>query len=308
MEFRQLEMFVAVLEAGSVQRAAERVFRTSPAVSMAIRKLEDDVGVALFERAERGDFTPTQAGESLYRHARKLLRGRDEALLELDELKTLDRGRLKLGAVESSSSYLLPEVTEAFRSQYPNVRLEVMCDTSDALVDALRTRRVELALLAFDPEDDELESRRVADDEVVAIVGPGHRLAREESATVRALASEFLIIESVASKLRERLAETFAAHKTPLNVAVEGATIETVKRLVARDQGVGFLPYMCVREELARGELVRLALDGFSHQRTLWVAWRTRGARSEAAEAFLRVVESLSEPEAPAAARPRAVR
>jgi DNA-binding transcriptional LysR family regulator len=296
MEFRQLEMFVAVLEAGSVQRAAERVFRTSPAVSMAIRKLEDDVGVALFERAERGDFTPTQAGESLYRHARKLLRGRDEALLELDELKTLDRGRLRLGAIESSASYLLPSLTQSFRAQYPNIRLEVACDTSDALVNSLRSRKIELALLAFAPTDEEIDSRCVVRDEVVAIVGPGHALAGAESVGVRELRTEFLIVESVASKLRERLAEVFEAHKTPLNVAVEGATIETVKKLVARDQGVGFVPAMCIQDELARGELVRLPLEGFRHERELWVAWRCRGARSEAAEAFLKVVVSLAEP------------
>jgi len=297
MEFRQLEMFVAVLEAGSVQRAAERVFRTSPAVSMAIRKLEDDVGVALFERAERGDFTPTQAGESLYRHARKLLHGRDEVLLELDELKTLDRGRLRLGAVESSSSYLLPAVTQSFRSTYPNIRLEVTCDTSDALLVALRARKVELAVLAYEPLDEEVESRCIAHDDVVAIVAPNHRLAGHETVSVRWLGSEFLVIESVASKLRERLVETFEAHKTKLNVAVEGATIETVKRLVMREQGIGFLPLMCVRDELERGELVRLPLDGFRHDRSLWIAWRSRGARSEAAEAFLKVVVSLAEPE-----------
>jgi len=307
MEFRQLEMFVAVLEAGSVQRAAERVFRTSPAVSMAIRKLEDDVGVALFERAERGDFTPTQAGESLYRHARKLLRGRDEALLELDELKTLDRGRLRLGAIESSASYLLPSLTQSFRSQYPNIRLEVSCDTSDTLVSSLRSRKIELALLAFAPEDEEIESRCVVRDEVVAIVGPGHALAGAEAVSVRALGKEFLIVESVASKLRERLAELFDANKTPLNVAVEGATIETVKKLVARDQGVGFVPAMCIQDELARGELVRLPVEGFSHERALWVAWRSRGARSEAAEAFLKVVVSLAEPER-RVSRARAVR
>ncbi len=307
MEFRQLEMFVAVLEAGSVQRAAERVFRTSPAVSMAIRKLEDDVGVALFERAERGDFTPTQAGESLYRHARRLLRGRDEALLELDELKTLDRGRLRLGAIETSSSYLLPAVTASFRSQYPNIRLEVTCDTSEALLAALRGRKIELALLAFAPEDDEIESRCVLRDDVVAIVGRGHQLAGRGSVDIRSLGAEFLIVESVASKLRERLAGTFEELEMPFNVAVEGATIETVKKLVTRDQGVGFIPLMCIQDELARGELVRLPLEGFQHERTLWVAWRSRGARSEAAEAFLRVVVSLAEPER-RVARARAAR
>lgn len=295
MEFRQLEMFVAVVEAGSVQRAAERVFRTSPAVSMAIRKLEDDIGAALFERAERGDFTPTQAGEALYRHAKLLLRGRDEALLELDELKTLDRGRLRLGAIESSSSYLLPAITQAFRARHPNIRLEVTCDQSDTLVAALRARKVEVALLAFAPEDEEIESRCVLRDELVPVVGREHPLAGRETVRVADLGSEFVILESLTVSLRARLADTFEANHTPLNVAVECATIETVKKLAARDQGVGFVPLMCIREELERGELVLLPLDGFRHERALWVAWRRRGARSEAAEAFLQVAVSLAD-------------
>jgi DNA-binding transcriptional LysR family regulator len=301
-------MFVAVLEARSVQRAAERVFRTSPAVSMAIRKLEDDIGAALFERAERGDFTPTQAGEALYQHARRLLRGRDEALLELEELKTLDRGRLRLGAIESSSSYLLPAVMQAFRARHPNIRLEVTCDQSDALLSALRARKIELALLAYVPDDDEIEARCVMRDEVVPIVSPDHPLASWDSVSVRDLAAEFVIVESLATSLRERLATTFDVHDTPLNVAVECATIETVKKLVARDQGVGFVPLMCIREELARGELVQLQLGGFRHERSLWVAWRGRGARSEAAEAFLRVVVLLAEPEPQEESRTRAAR
>src|SRR5262245_53081096 len=109
MELSQLEFLVTVVEEGGFSKAAERVFRTQPAVSIAIRRLEDEIGARLFERSQKAPVL-TDAGELVYDYARRMLALRDEALGVVNELRTLQRGRVRIGANESTSLYLLPQL------------------------------------------------------------------------------------------------------------------------------------------------------------------------------------------------------
>ena len=157
MELMQVEMFVAVVEEGSVQAAAERVFRTQPAVSMSLKKLEEEIGAALFDRSQRHDYLLTEAGEVLYSYATRLLNLRNEAVASLDSLKKLKQGHLRIGANESTNSYLLPELTHVFHERYPNIKIEVVCEHTDGLIRQLKERRLDLGLLAYLPVEHGLE-------------------------------------------------------------------------------------------------------------------------------------------------------
>jgi DNA-binding transcriptional LysR family regulator len=294
MEFKQLEMFIAVVEEDTVSKAADRVFRSQAAVSIALKKLEEEVGAALFDRAERRDFLLTEAGTFLYGCATRILRLREEALAGLADLATLARGHLRVGANESISSYLLPTIIEEFHAGYPHITLEAVCRHSDALLRDLAARKLDLALLASVPEDPELETEAVMRDELALIVSPGHRLMRAGRIHIRDLGREWVIIEGAESSLRVVVEAAFTHFETPLHIGVESATIETIKRMVAKNLGVGFVPLMCVRDELARGVLAVVAVEGFRHERTLSVARRRGGAHSPAAAAFLRVTLSLA--------------
>ena len=125
MELMQLEMFVAMVEEGSFHKAAERVFRTQPAVSIAIRKLEQELGSQLFDRANRNACVLTDTGEVLYGFAKQLLNLRDEAIITLQQLHNLQSGRIRIGANESTGLYLLPRLILAFREQYPKIKTEL---------------------------------------------------------------------------------------------------------------------------------------------------------------------------------------
>src|SRR5713101_7795157 len=105
MEFSQLEFFVTVVEEGSFSKAALRVYRTQPAVSIAIRRLEEEIGAPLFERSQK---TPmlTEVGELVYDYVKRILSLRDQTFNAVSELKTLQRGRVRIGANESTSLYL----------------------------------------------------------------------------------------------------------------------------------------------------------------------------------------------------------
>src|SRR5581483_6018242 len=155
MELMQLEMFVAMVEEGNFHKAAERVFRTQPAVSMAIRKLEQELGSQLFDRTNRNACVLTDTGEVLYDYAKRLLNLRDEAIITLQQLHNLQRGRIRIGANESTSLYLL------------------------------RQRNLDFAILSFLPDASDLEATPIRRDELVLIASPQHRLAGRERVHIR---------------------------------------------------------------------------------------------------------------------------
>jgi DNA-binding transcriptional LysR family regulator len=193
----QLEMFVAVVEEGSVRRAAERVFRTQPAVSIAVRKLEDEFSVPLFDRSKRYQFRLTQAGESLYRYAKRMLSLRKEATSELDDISKLRVGCLRIGANESISLHLLPQLAKAYLKQHPGTSLEVTCERSESLLADLKLRKLDLVLISFRPCDADFESSFIMKDELVLVAGAAHPFARRSKVEFRDLAGESLLMMDV---------------------------------------------------------------------------------------------------------------
>jgi DNA-binding transcriptional LysR family regulator len=289
MELSQLQFFVTVVEEGGFSKAAERVFRTQPAVSIAIRRLEEEIGTSLFERSQKAPVL-TEAGELFYDYARRILALRDQALGVLTELQLLKRGRVRIGANESTSLYLLPHLILQYRSQYPNVMVEIFRHTSDRLPREVLARNVDFALMAYEPVGNDLSAFPVLRDELVLIVHPDHVLAGRDSVKVEELGHEAFLAHNVNTGSRYKVTETFAQHHTPLNITLELATIETIKRFVQLKIGVAFVPRMCVEEELERGTLKSVPVEGLSYERTIWATYRAGAEMSDAAAAFLKIL------------------
>jgi DNA-binding transcriptional LysR family regulator len=289
MEFSQLEFFVTVVEEGSFSKAALRVYRTQPAVSIAIRRLEEEIGAPLFERSQK---TPvlTDAGELLYDYAKRILSLRDQAFNVVAELKSLQLGRVRIGANESTSLYLLPHLILEYRALHPNVLVEIFRQSSERLPREVLDRNVDFAVMAFEPVDGDLESFPVSQDELVLITHPEHYLAKRESVTVEELGNQPFLAHNVKTGSRYKVMETFAQHHTPLNITLELATVETIKRFVQLKIGLAFVPRMCVAEELDRGSLVSVPVNDLSYVRTLWVTHRRGMTFSHAAAAFLTIL------------------
>ena len=296
MEFQQLEMFVAVVETGSVSRGAERIFRTAPAVNVALRKLENEMCAPLFDRSERYQHRLTAAGKLLYSYATRILAMRSEATASIKDLANGRRGSLRLGTHESTSLYLLPSLLHTFNAAHPGLKAEVVCGNSERLLAALAKRHIELALLGDAPDDPELERHFIMCDELVLITSPEHRLAGFERVDIRDLAGEFLIVEGTKSLLRERFEQAFRKSDTPFNVSVENIAIEAIKRMVAKGLGVGFVPSMCVREELAEGKLAAISVDAVPNEWNLWLVHYKNVALSPAAQSFVQMCPTIESP------------
>jgi len=289
MEMTQLEFFLQVIAEGSFSKAADAVGRTQPAVSIAIRRLEEEVGAPLFDRSQKTP-TLTEVGLAIQDYAKRILTLRDQARGAVNELRELKRGLVRVGANESTSLYLLPQVILSFREKHPEVKVEIYRHVSERLAREVLERSVDFAVLAFEPDDRDLESFCVLRDELSLIINPEHPLAKRKEVTVEELGGESFLAHNVKTASRNKVIEVFAEHHTPLNITLELATVETIKRFVQLNVGLAFVPHMCVREELERGTLATVPVKGLTYVRTLWVTHRRNATFSHAAAAFLTVL------------------
>lgn len=289
MEITQLEFFLKIVEEGSFSKAAERAFRTQPAVSVAIRRLEAEIGAQLFDRSQKTP-TLTEVGQVFHEYARRIIGLRDQARGVVADMRELRSGRVRVGANESTSLYLLPDIILAFRARFPQVKVEIYRHPSELLPREVLDRNVDFALTANEPVDSDLEAFPVLKDELTLIMSPGHPLAKRDSVNVKELGKESFLAHNVKTASRLKVIEAFAKHRTPLNITLELATVETIKRFVQKEVGIAFVPRMCVSEELERGTLTSVPVRGLSYTRTLWVLHRRGAHASHAAAAFLEVL------------------
>jgi DNA-binding transcriptional LysR family regulator len=293
MELSQLETFLAVAEEHSFSRAAVRLRRTQPAVSQVIRKLEASVGETLFDRAAR-DGSLTAAGVLLRDYALRLLALRREASSALDELKSVERGRLQLAANEYTCLYLLQAI-DRYRREFPHVNVAVHRMLASRIPDELNLRTFELGMTSYRPDPAQYRSIAVYADSVALIVSPGHALAGAKRVSITDLGEEVFIAHNVASPMRRRVIEAFQKYRTPLNMGIELPTIEAIKRFVAMGNGVALVPHLAVARELEAGDLVRVPVDELEVKRVLRLVYRRQATLSYAARAFLRTVRALAQ-------------
>jgi DNA-binding transcriptional LysR family regulator len=297
MELMQLQMLVAVAEEGTLLKAAERVYRTAPAVSVAISKLEKEIGTPLLDRSTGHDFRLTTAGEVLVDYAKRLLLLRDEALATIEEVRNAKRGHLRIGANQSIGEYLLPHLTKAFIEKFPNVKLKVVIGYSDSVLVALKRHDLDLALVASQPRDQELRAQALLHDRLVAVMSSAHPLASKETIHIQELGEEPLIVLSASSELRNRVAEVFRRARVPLNVRIETETLESIKQMATQSMGIGIVPSMSVKKEKARGELIVKMIAEFKEERTLWLVYRSQIPEpSPVCQAFMKLIKAQLKP------------
>lgn len=292
MDLVQLETFLAVVREGSFSRAAQKLFRTQPAVSQAVRKLERELGELLFDRSSREGIL-TDAGGVLRDYAEKLLNMRGEALGALEERRQLHAGKLAIAANEFTCLYLLP-VLDEFRRRCPMIKVTVQRSLASHIPRELLNHNAEFGVLSFRPEDGGLRSIVVYRDELAFVVPPRHPLAGAHDLTVRQLGAECFVAHIVPSPYRAKVLETFRKRKVPLHMDVELPTTEAIKKFVAGGNGVALIPGICVQAEVARGELVRVPVRDLRIERKLRIVYRKGAVLSHAGRAFLQAAKSFA--------------
>ena len=290
MDLAELQVFLTVAREGSFSRAAERLYRTQPAVSLAIRKLEDSLGQPLFVRGAR-PVRLTDAGTLLREYADRLLNLRDEVKKGLMDLEGLKRGELALGVNESSIHALLPALAQ-FREAHPGVQVRLHRMFSRDIPHEVVNYRLDLGAVSYIPRDSQLLATEILKDELTFVVPPKHPLAKRREVDVEELGNEMFIAHIVESPFRRKVIELFAKHRTPLNMPLEMPTIESIKRIVQMGLGVAIVPRMCVNWEIEHGTLKEVKIRQLNMPRHLYMISR-RGARlPHAATEFMRLLKA----------------
>jgi DNA-binding transcriptional LysR family regulator len=286
MELRQLRYLVALAEEGSFTRAAAKSLVAQPALSQQIAKLEGELGVALADRTTR-HVSLTEAGRVLVEHARRALAEMDVARAEIDGLVGLRSGRLTIGASQTVGSLDLAQLVSKFHRRHPNVELSVREDLSGALVPALKDDALDMAFITSPPGGigEGLEMRPVAREKLVAVVPPGHQLAKRRRIELGLLRDEPLVTFRRGATIRARLDATAAANGFEPRVAFETTDVPRMKALVAAGLAIAVLPRSDAERPGPRVTVVALTDRELVHEVSL--AWRRGRHLSPAARRFI---------------------
>lgn len=247
MTIKQLRAFLAVAQSLSFAQACERLHLSQPALSLAIKNLEESLGGPLLVRTTRRvGLTPE--GELLLPIARRLLADWDNTEELLRQHFTLQLGKVAIAAMPSFAGNLLPMALKAFRDRYPKVNVAVHDVINEQVLEMLRNRRVELGI-AFEPEAlDGLDFIPFYTDRFVAVVPAGCSLAELPELSWAQLLKERFITLQRPSAVRLLLEESIAAQHGKLQVAFESHQLVTVGRMVAQGLGVSAVPSLCIQQ------------------------------------------------------------
>jgi DNA-binding transcriptional LysR family regulator len=288
MEMQPLRVFLTVAAEKSFSRAGEKLSRTQPAISLAIQRLESELREKLIDRSAK-DLILTDAGQIVLDYAQRFENLQEELANALAELRDKAAGRLTIGANESSTLYLLDHI-ERYRRQYPKIKVQIRRSLSSKIPGELLDGGLELGLLTYDPEDERLVSKVIFNDHLAFVVSPQHRLGSRDEVSIGELGRETFIAHNVVSPYRAVVLREFQRHKVPLKMDLEMPTIEAIRKMVQRNEGVAFLPRMCVGEEIRQGILREVRVKEMSVERKIRLVYPARRALSHAAQAFLEVV------------------
>lgn len=292
MDINQLEVLVAVAREKSFSRAAEVLNRTQPAVSQAIRRLEQEIGEKLFDRSSK-DGTLTMAGEVLLDYARQMLNLRQTAHNAIREMRDLHHGKVTISANEHTVFYLLP-IIEEFRKLYPLIKVEVQRGVASRIPKEIMARETELGVVSFKPNDNSVVSTPVFLDELSLIVAPGHPLGSKSVVSIKELGVETFIAHNAPSPYREKVIESFEKYNTKLNISVELPSLEAIKKLVQTGVGVALVPKLTAKSEIDAGLLKSLAVKEMKLERRLNIIYRKNSVLSHAAKSFLKLAKDMS--------------
>ena len=290
MELHSLKVFQTVATEKSFSRAAEKLLRTQPAVSLAVQRLEAELGERLIDRSGK-ELLLTDAGKIVFDYSRRFENLELEMGNSLAEMRDNSAGVLIVGANESTSLYLLQHIVN-YRRLYPKVKVRVRRSLSSKIPGQLIDGELELGVISYDPQDERLHSQVIYTDHLAFVVSPEHRFAQRGTVSISELGMETFIAHNVLSPYREIVLREFQRQRVALNMDVEMPTVETIRRMVARNEGVSFLPKMCVEQEVEKGLLCEVRIEELNVERKVHLVTPKRRALCHAARAFLEVVKS----------------
>jgi len=284
ISFKQLTILESIIKNQSYTAASKALFMTQPAISMQVKKLEEQVGLPLFER-EGKHVVPTQAGEELLFYAQNIRQQLEEAAEVMEELKGLKRGKLHL-TMASTANYFAPQLIAAFKHKFPQADITLDVTNRSGLVEAVENNHTDMAIMGKPPTGHHLKGIPFIDNPLVVIAAPTHPLVHKQPIILADLADEPFIVRESASGTRIATERFFDQHGLDLIAGMEMNRSEAIKQAVMAELGLGIVSLHTIEMELALKRLVVLEVEDFPIMRQWHIVYREGKRFAAIPEAF----------------------
>jgi len=284
LTLRQLECFSAVAKDLSFTRAAEALHLTQPAVSMQVRQLEQQTGVAVTEQIGK-QVHLTEAGEEVLRYAKSILQQVDELDDVLSKLKGLSGGELRIAAI-SSANYFAPKLLGVFHQRFPDVGVSMDVTRQRSVLKQVADNEVDMAIMGQPPEGIGVDAIPFMDNPLVIIAPPEHRLAQMKIVSQKQMEKEVFLTRETGSGTRGAMHRFFRQNRLKLTTGMEMGSLEGIKQSVQAGLGLGLVPKGAIEIELRLKKLVALNIKGTPINRHWYVVMHKGKRLSVAAAAF----------------------
>ena len=284
LSMRQLRVFLSAAKHGSFSKAAIELSLTAPAVSMQIKELESELGMALFARVGRR-VELTSAGEYFLVYVRRIAANLRDAESTLSKLKGTEAGTLKIGLV-STAKYFLPQLLKRFKEEHFGLQIKLEVRNRNQMVELLREGEIDLAIMGRTPADMDTRIEAFARHPHAFIASPDHPLASRQGISPTVLNQVELIVREEGSGTRAIMERFLGERGLTPRVTMEMSSNESIKQAVMADLGISFVSLHTVGLEVATGKITVLDIDETPIYRAWHVVAMNKGNPSAAAEAF----------------------
>lgn len=291
--FRQLRVFLAVAEQGSVTAAARVCHVTQPTVSMLLKELSESAGLPLYEQIGKR-LHLTQAGETLAKTARAMVDEWAAFEQQIDAFKGLTRGRLRL-AVVSTAKYFVPDLLGQFCAQYPDADISLEVLNRDGVLERLMDNRDDLYIMSQPPDQLPLIRHEFLPNRLVLIAPRSHRLAGQPRLEVKMLGDERFIARERGSGTRMASDAWFASKGFHPLIRLELGSNEAVKRSVAAGMGLAVVSEHALSQHHPLEDVVVLDVDGFPIKSSWWTLYPAGKRLSPLASVFLEHIDAMAQ-------------
>jgi LysR family hydrogen peroxide-inducible transcriptional activator len=295
MTLTELRYIVAVAEARHFGRAAERCHVSQPSLSASVAKLEDELGVRLFERGKRGARL-TAAGEEVIAQARRALDEAARVKAVAQQGRNPLKGTLRLGVIHTIAPYLLPDLVAALHRGAPEMPLDIEENTTAALDGLLKAGTLDVVVLALPYEENGILTQALYDEPFKVVVPRGHPLARRRTIAAEELDAADLLLLPVGHCLRDQVLDACREFTRPPPPGRQGNSLETLRSMVASGAGISVLPASALTARYANPLVKVVEFAPPVPMRRVALAWRKGFARPAAVAKLAETIRRLDLP------------
>lgn len=286
MTLRHMRIFVAVCEYSSITLAAQKLYLAQPAVSLAIRELEDNYGIQLFDRISRRLYI-TEAGKRFLSYATHMISLFDEMETEIKNWDSF--GTLKIGTSITIGTYLISYYLKEFSKQFPDVEVSVVIDNSEKIEAKILSNELDFGLIEGIVHSPFIVSQEFKDDHLVFICSPNHPFAQRKTVSLDELETEAFLLRESGSGTREIVDSLFTSYGVSISPIWESISTRAIINGVAEEIGVSILPQLLVQRELEEGFICSVPIQDAELSRKFHVIYHKNKYLTKSAHSFISI-------------------